>query len=215
MFNKSPSLLLKCSQTGIVWLFNCFEGCQHTLIKRNIKLHQINNIILTNLHLENMAGLMGLLSSLSLSSRIDKVNIYGPPGLTQYLQFARKYSQTTFKYNLLVRVVNYGYISIGPSYLIQVHRLDNRTEELVYNIIEKEKMGRFKSTKAQKFSIKSGPLYRNLKSHHSFICPDGNILSGIYFTHPYAIGLKLSYTTNANGTKILVALSSKAGQVIF
>jgi ribonuclease BN (tRNA processing enzyme) len=81
--------------------------------------------------------------------------------------------------------------------------------------IGKEKMGRFKSTKAQKFSIKSGPLYRNLKSHHSFICPDGNILSGIYFTHPYAIGLKLSYTTNVNGTKILVALSSKAGQVIF
>lgn len=215
MLNKSPSLLLKCSQTGIVWLFNCFEGCQHTLIKKNIKLHQINNIVLTNLHIENIAGLMGLLCSLSLSSRIDKVNIYGPPGLIQYLQFARKYSQTTFKYTISIKVVNSGYVSISPSYLIYVYSLEKKAQELAYNVIEKQKIGRFKSTKAQIFHLKSGPLYRSLKLHYRFVCPDGNVLSGMYFTNPYATGLKVSHLINNYGTKISIELLSKASQMIY
>ena len=61
MIHKSISFLVKRSSMGIVWLFNCPEGCQHILIQKKIKLHQINNIFITSLDVKSIAGIIGLL----------------------------------------------------------------------------------------------------------------------------------------------------------
>lgn len=193
MLNQSLSFLIKCSQTGQVWLFNCPEGSQHNLIKRNIKINQITNIIITHLHIDTIAGLMGLLSSLSLSSRVHKISIYGPPGILHYLNFCRKYSQTTFKYSLDIHTITYGYLSNHISNIIYALPINNHNSQISYNIIEKEKIGRFKLEKAQIFQINRGPIYGYLKAQERLLTPDGHIVMGRYFTDTYHIGLKIIY----------------------
>ena len=133
---------------------------------------------------------MGLLSSLSLSSRVHKIHIYGPPGIFQYLQYSRKYSQTTFKYSLEIHTIRYNYINNHLCNIIYALTSDSYNSQIQYSIIEKEKIGRFRSKKAHLFNIESGPVYGYLKSQGRFITPDGNILSGKYFTHDYSIGVK-------------------------
>lgn len=196
MLKKSLSFLVKCSQTGTVWLFNCPEGSQHTLINKKIKIHQITNIIITHLYVDNISGIMGFLSSLSLSSRVHKINIYGPPGIFQYLHFCRKYSQTTFKYSLEIHTIKYGYINNNISNIIYSFPINHYNNEINYGIIEKEKIGRFKLQKAEIFQIPHGPVYGYLKSQGRLLTPDGNIIYGKYFTDTYYIGLKIIYLIN-------------------
>lgn len=191
MINKSLSFLVKCSQTSTVWLFNCPEGTQHTLIHKRIKIHHITDIIITHLCIDNVAGLMGLLSSLSLSSRVQKINIYGPHGIFQYLHFCRKYSQTTFKYRLDIHTIEYGYIHHNISHITYAVPINPYNNKINYNIIEREKIGRFQLVKAQIFHIVPGPIYGYLKSQGRLLTPDGHIIFGKYFTDKYYMGLKI------------------------
>jgi ribonuclease Z len=193
MIHKSISFLVKRSSMGIVWLFNCPEGCQHILIQKKIKLHQINNIIITSLDIKNTAGIIGLLSSLSLSSRIHTLSIYGPQGLFQYLQFLRKYSQTTFKYRLNIHILRYGFIKINSLCNTYIYPTDCSINQLQCIIFEEEKIGRFKPLKASIFQIKTGPLYGKLKSKCRLIGPDGCVARGKFFTNPYYAGFKAIY----------------------
>nr|QHO64052.1 Ribonuclease Z [Lympha mucosa] len=193
MIQKSISFLIKRSSIGIVWLFNCPEGCQHILIQKKIKLNQINNIFITSLEIKNIAGITGLLSSLSLNSRIHTLNIYGPQGLFQYLQLSRKYSQTTFKYKLNIYIVQNGFIKINHLYNTYIYPVHNSNNKLQCLILEEEKTGRFKPQKANIFQIKTGPLYGKLKSKYKLIGPDGCIIRGQYFTNQYDLGFKIIY----------------------
>ena len=136
---------------------------------------------------------MGLLSSLSLSSRVKTINIYGPPGILQYLHFCRKYSQTTFKYSLNIYTTTYGYINTSTSYIVYALPIDWHGSQLIYNILEKEKIGRFQLKKAQIFEIARGPIYGHLKSQGRLLTPDGHIIMGKYFTNAYHIGLKITW----------------------
>lgn len=199
MINPSTSTLLQCHQSNNVWLLNCPEGSQHTLIKQKIRIHQINNIILTNLNIENLAGLMGFLSSLSLNSRIHQINLYGPPGLSNYLKLARKYSQTTFKYRIAIYTLSYGYITSNFPYIIYSYPFDLKNQQFEYLILEKEQIGRFLSLKAKSFNIMSGPLYGDLKRQNRFLTPDGNILAGKFFTGRRSTGLKILYLIQVYG----------------
>jgi ribonuclease Z len=193
MIHKSIGFLVKRSSIGIVWLFNCPEGCQHILIQKKIKLHQINNIVITSLNIKNTAGIIGLLSSLSLSSRIHTLSIYGPQGLFQYLQFLRKYSQTTFKYRLNIHILKYGFIKINSLCNAYIYPADCSINQLQCIIFEEEKTGRFKPLKANIFQIKTGPLYGKLKSKYRLIGPDGCVVRGKFFTNPYYSGFKAIY----------------------
>jgi ribonuclease Z len=199
MFNNTISFLIKCTQKDIVWLFNCPEGCQHNLIQKKIKLQQINNIVITHLEIKNTAGIIGLLSSLSLNTRIKTLNIYAPAGLIKYLQLLKKYSQTAFKYNLKIHIIQYGFLRISSFCSIYIYPSNNNIKQLECILIEKEKTGRFKPLKAHLYKIHIGPLYGKLKAKYRLVGADGIVIKGEYFTYPYHLGIKIIYLTQKHG----------------
>nr|YP_009293923.1 hypothetical protein Ahnf_126 [Ahnfeltia plicata]AOM65611.1 hypothetical protein Ahnf_126 [Ahnfeltia plicata]UAT97386.1 hypothetical protein Ahn.pli.Chile.pt_070 [Ahnfeltia plicata] len=187
------SFVLKLRQQGDIWLFNCSEGCQHILTRKQIKISQISKIIITELHISNITGLLGLLSSLSLSSRIKTLHIYGPPGLEKYVEFGRKYSQTNFRYKLHIHKLSTGLIVNHPVYQIYSFANYLSHSQLEFLIISKEKIGKFNLDKAEYFNIIPGPLYGKLKIGNDFLLPDGSIISGGNFTGEYDLGYKISF----------------------
>jgi len=215
MIHPSTSSLLKCTQTNSVWLFNCPEGLQHSLMKQKIRIHQIHNIVLTDLSIKCVAGLMGLLSSLSLNSVLQAINIYGPPGTFNYLKLARKYSQTTFKFNLVIHILSYGYLEYKMSHLIYSYYINSSNNQCAYLILEKERLGRFYSIKAKKFNILIGPVYANLKLQNRFLMPDGHILAGKFFTDIRSRGSKIPCLANPYGYRSSIELTIYATEVIY
>nr|YP_009315256.1 Ribonuclease Z [Yamadaella caenomyce]SCW23711.1 Ribonuclease Z [Yamadaella caenomyce] len=190
------NFFIKCSQTGEILLFNCPEGCQHILIKHKVKLHQINHIIFSDLSINNLGGLAGLLASLSLYKRINSINLYGPKGLLNYINLIRKYSQTTFKYNIYVHTRTI--LSIQNKVLCWSinYPKDKACTSMMYSLFESEKQGRFQILKAKKYQIPTGPIYALLKLHRSFLLPDGTIIQGSFFTYPHIHGVKITTLTN-------------------
>nr|UEQ11986.1 Ribonuclease Z [Kumanoa mahlacensis] len=214
MLSKSISFLVKCSRTNTVWLFNCPEGCQNILMQKKINLQQIKNIFLTSFETENIAGLIGLLSSFSLNTKMDTLNIYGPYGLLRYLQFLKKYAQTTFKYNLKISTIEYGFFQLTSSCNLYILPALNHSKQLECIFIEKEKIGRFKPLKAQSFHIPIGPLYGKIKLKYRLLLADGLIITRKDFTHSYYKGLKIIIYLNKYGSRNATECALKSDNII-
>nr|YP_007878142.1 conserved hypothetical plastid protein [Calliarthron tuberculosum]AGA63753.1 conserved hypothetical plastid protein [Calliarthron tuberculosum] len=190
------SFLIKLDQLGQIWLFNCYEGCQHILAKKKIKISQITKIVITELSIQKISGLLGLLSSLSLNTKIDKIDIYGPKGLEYYLLLGRKYSQTSFRYRLYFHIISTGLIISND--FVKLYACINNLNYLYfdYYIITKEVPGRFNLNEALIYKVPIGPLYGQLKKGVNFILPDGYILYGNSFTQSYNLGIKVAFLNN-------------------
>nr|YP_009314026.1 Ribonuclease Z [Izziella formosana]SCW22280.1 Ribonuclease Z [Izziella formosana] len=214
MLNISSAFLIRCSQTGEVWLFNCPEGCQQELNKSKISINHITHIVLADLKVETISGLVGLLSSLSLNDRVRSINLYGPPGLLSYINLARKYSKTSFRYNLTLYIHTSTHVYKSDSFRLYCHPLDQSQQKVKYIFLEKERPGRFQASRANKFGIIAGPVYGYLKMHRRYILPDGTMIEGKYFTNTYSQGNKISFSSNQYGFRINYELQNCSKQYI-
>ncbi|MBO3698308.1 ribonuclease Z [Roseivirga sp. E12] len=85
---------------GKYYLMDCGEATQLQLKRYKIRAQRINNIFISHLHGDHYLGLMGLLSTMHLMGRSQKLNLYGPKGLSEIITMQLKYSQTVFNYEI-------------------------------------------------------------------------------------------------------------------
>jgi ribonuclease Z len=104
------SVALRLPQRAQLWLFDCGEGTQHQILRSELKVSQLSRIFITHMHGDHIFGLMGLLASCGLAGSVDRVDIYGPPGLNDYLQLASRHSHTHFSFPIKVHAVRPGII---------------------------------------------------------------------------------------------------------
>nr|QCI06362.1 ribonuclease Z [Dictyurus purpurascens] len=175
------------------FIFNCCEGCQYFIVNTKFKINKISKIILTDLHINNLSGLMGLLSSLNLIGRVNSLHIYGPKDLAYYLDLCKKYSHTNFNYAIYIHILTTGLVINHYQY-----RIYTFMNSFQYNfiIMELEKNGKFFFNKARKNNLVVGPLYGKLKKGYSFLLPDGSNLNGNSFTIINFFGQQLSFFIN-------------------
>ena len=183
------SFLAKVTFIKDVWVFNCTEGCQVDIVHQNFKLNNLTKIIVTNLHISNVSGLLGLLSSLNLIGRTRSIHIYGPLYLKHYLDLGKKYSRTSFNYVVYLHVIKTGLMI--NYYGCRIYTCFTAVS-YAFMIVQSEQYGTFFLNKAKSNRLMPGPLYGKLKRGRNFLLPDGFLLNGSSLTSRSMIGLCFS-----------------------
>lgn len=98
-----------------LFLIDCGEGTQLRLRDLGIKKSKIDHIFISHLHGDHVFGLMGVLTSMAMSSRKRRLTIYGPKGIEELVT-------TTF------RLTQY----ISP-FVIDIVEIDHRVETQLIN----------------------------------------------------------------------------------
>ena len=98
--NVTAMALKILQKRNAVWLFDCGEATQHQIIHTNLKPRKIEKIFITHLHGDHIFGLPGLLGSRSFQGGTDKLFIYGPKGIREFIEVSLQVSQTHLKYEL-------------------------------------------------------------------------------------------------------------------
>lgn len=168
---------------------------------------------MTHLHGDHIFGLMGLLASCGMAGSVSQMDIYGPPGLDEYLQASRRYSQTHFSYPLRVHTVQPGKVYADDHYEVTCTRLEHRVTAFGYRIQEKDKPGHFDAAKAKALGVPSGPLYGRLKRGETITLGDRTI-DGTQLCGEMRPGRTLVYCTDTVYCEGAVQLAQNADVLI-
>jgi ribonuclease Z len=208
------SVALRLPQRAEVWLFDCGEGTQHQLLRSELKSSQISRIFVTHMHGDHIYGLMGLLASCGLAGSTERMDIYGPADLDDYLRASKRYSQTNFSYPVQIHAVQPGVLYEDEEFIVSCRMLKHRVPAFGYRVEEKDRPGRFDVEKAKAMGIPAGPVYGLLKRGETVTLPDGRQIHGSELCGELEMGRKVVYCTDTVYCDNAVELAKDADVLI-
>ncbi|MBD2515227.1 ribonuclease Z [Nostoc sp. FACHB-973] len=208
------SIALRLPQRAELWLFDCGEGTQHQILRSELKISQLSRIFITHMHGDHIFGLMGLLATCGLAGNVERIDIYGPPGLNEYIQAASRLSHTHFSYPIKVHAVRPGVIYEDDDFTVSCGNLHHRITAFGYRVAEKDRTGRFDIEKAKALQIPPGRVYGQLKRGETVTLEDGRVIHGVELCGPTEIGRKIAYCTDTIYCDGAVALAHDADVLI-
>jgi len=81
-------------------LIDCGEATQIQLSKQHIRIGRIKTVLISHLHGDHYFGLIGLISTMHLFHRSNKLTIFAPPELEEIIRLQLKASETTLSFKL-------------------------------------------------------------------------------------------------------------------
>ena len=208
------SVALRLPQRGEVWLFDCGEGTQHQLLRSDLKISQISRIFVTHMHGDHIFGLMGLLASCGLAGNAQNIEIYGPPGLSEYLSAAAKFSFINLSSRITTHTIQPGIVFEDSEFMISCLPLKHRITAFGYRIREKDRPGRFNVERAKALGIPPGPVYGELKRGKVVTLNDGRRIRGSDLCSDREVGRKMVYCTDTVFCDSAIELSEGADSLI-
>jgi len=166
------------------------------------------------MHGDHTFGLMGLLASCGLAGNPERIDIYGPPDLDEYLRACSRYSQTHFSYPVKVHTVKPGVVFEDEEFSVSCAPLKHRVPAFGYRITERDRPGHFDVEKAKALGIPSGPLYGQLKRGEWVTLPDGQKINGAELCGQIEVGRKVVYCTDTVYCENAIELAHDADVLI-
>jgi ribonuclease Z len=166
------------------------------------------------MHGDHTFGLMGLIASAGLAGNAQSIDVYGPSGLSEYLQACAKYAYMNLSSRLKVHQVSPGIVYEDENFQVSCQLLKHRVPAYGYRIEEKARSGKFDVAKAQALGIPPGPVYGKLKAGLTITLEDGRMINGAELCSAPETGRKIAYCTDTVFCDAAVELAQDADVLI-
>lgn len=182
--NTSALALKLLEERGAVWLFDCGEATQHQILHTTLKPRKIEKIFITHLHGDHIYGLPGLLGSRSFQGGDEPVEIYGPPGIKEFVETILRISRTHLNYTISFIEELEGIIFEDELMKVTTAKLDHVIPSYGFRIEQKPLPPKLLIDRAREFGVPKGPLLAKLKSGEDISLEDGTTIRSEDVTEP-------------------------------
>lgn len=176
MRNTSAVILNLAAEGEGYWLFDCGEATQHQILHTSLKPRKIGKIFITHLHGDHIFGLPGLIGSRSFLGGEERLDIYGPPGLSEWLKTTLRITNTHLNYELVVHEIGEGVVYEDVNYRVTAKPLQHIIPCLGFRIEQKPLPGKLLIDKVKEAGVPKGPLLKQLKSGENVKLEDGRVV---------------------------------------
>lgn len=160
------------------WMFDCGEATQHQLLHSSFTLSKINKIFITHLHGDHIYGLPGVLGSRSFQGATEKLQVFGPKGIKNFIETTLSISNTHIRYPLEINEIEEGEICLSERFSFEAIKLEHGTPSFGFRIIEHDSSGSLNIKKLLSIGVKPGPILKDLKSGKKIVLENGQIIDG-------------------------------------
>jgi ribonuclease Z len=167
---------LAVHREGETLMFDCGEGTQRQMMRYGISF-SLEDIFFTHMHADHLLGVIGLMRTMALQGRTERLRLWGPRGSSRVLKRAQEFGfeRPTFAVEILEidaeqRIARNGY-AIVP------FPVDHRgAASLGFAIVEEERKGRFNPDRARELGIPEGPLWGRIHRGENITLEDGRVI---------------------------------------
>jgi ribonuclease Z len=155
---------------GEVLLFDAGEGMQLNFIKSKIGMNKKMKIFITHMHADHCLGLLGLLQTLSLQGRENKIDIYGEPRLSEFITENIRIINFGLSYEVHLHIIeSEGLVVKESDYKVTCCNATHSTSAFSYSLTEINRPGIFNILEAKRLGIPEGELYGRLQNGEDII----------------------------------------------
>lgn len=208
-----PSIALRWGRDLL--LFDCGEGTQRQMVVAGVGFSTEMKIFLTHLHGDHILGLPGLLMTLSLMGRRGKLQLFGPPGLSEFVRSILPSIRRGLTFDIAIsEIEGRGEVCRGRDYSIQTESSDHHGKCQAYAFAEDIRRGKFDVEKAMRLGVGEGPERSHLVTGEELRLKDGRIIKPGDVVGPPRPGLKIVYTGDTRYSERLTEFSKGADILI-
>jgi ribonuclease Z len=189
---------------GNNYLVDCGEGTQIQLINYKIRRSKISHIFISHLHGDHYFGLIGLINSFSLLSRLQELHIFAPPPLKEIIDLQLKVADTRLTYDLHIHAIT------GPATLLETEKLtvkcfrtNHRIECYGFSFSEKKLPRKLNPDKAKEYEIPAS-FYERLTNGEDYTRKDGTVIKNELVTYTAKPGKKYAFCADTKYDESLI-----------
>jgi ribonuclease Z len=163
-------------------MIDCGEGSQIQILNYRIKRSRINHIFISHLHGDHYFGLIGLLNSFALLSRVQPLHVYGPPQLKEIIDLQFHLSGTVLPYQLFFRpITEKGILVNARNYLVECFPVKHRIECWGFLVREKKNPRKLLMAEIKRFNIPYS-AFDVLRSGGDYVSANGETIQNSLVT---------------------------------
>lgn len=167
---------LAIHREGETLMFDCGEGTQRQMMRYGISF-ALEDIFFTHMHADHLLGVIGLMRTMALQGRTERLRLWGPRGSARVLKRAEAFGFERMTFPLEILEVAAGEPIERSGYAIVPFGVDHRGSASVgYALVEAERKGRFNPDLARELGIPEGPLWGQIHRGLPVTLDDGRVI---------------------------------------
>ena len=206
-----PSLAVR-TDGGLV-MFDCGEGTQKQFLIAKLGFNREMRILISHMHADHILGIPGILHSMSFMGRSRDLEIYGPPGICEFVKCTTETVKFRPMFPIRTVEVHAGTIARTDSYAIKAAWADHSVPCLAYSLTENDKPGRFHPAKARELGVPKGPLWKTLQMGKP-VKVGRRRIDASRVVDPPRKGLKITYGVDTRPCERVIELASGSDLLI-
>ena len=182
---------------GRTLLFDCGEGTQLQLLRAGLKRSRIDGIFITHFHGDHFYGLMGMLSTMALLKREEKLVVVGPERIEEIVRslpgLANDWLPFPVEYVELAEDFEHQVVLETDEYTVEARPVEHRIFTAGFRYSEKPKPGHLDVEKARALGATDFKLYPLLKAGQAVTLGDGQTIQPEDVVGPEQPGATFAY----------------------
>ncbi|MDG6901894.1 MAG: ribonuclease Z [Nitrososphaerota archaeon] len=148
---------------GEVVILDCGEGVQRGALAESVGLGGPMTILITHLHGDHVAGILGLLQTMSLAQRRRPLRIVGPQKLQKWLEVTSDLLNIGLTFPVEFSRARPGSVIRTPGFRVKAARATHSVEAYSFVLEEHRRPGVFHPEKAKALGVPEGRLWSSLQ----------------------------------------------------
>jgi ribonuclease Z len=200
---------------GEIIIFDCGEGTQRRMVAARLGFRRHTRIFISHMHGDHVLGLPGLIQTMTLLHRERALNIYGPQGLTAFIEaFSSVLGGPGFPLTVN-EILSEGIVHAGSEYTVRAIKADHEDPSWSYVLEEHPRPGRFHPDRASALGVPEGPLWKRLQRGEDVELDGGRVVRSVEVVDPSIRGLKIAYSGDTRPTEAFSKASQGADMMIY